>query len=127
LLGARGEFNLLNVSRERFLAAIASASPQIDQNDLNKRLRSAYSNQEMSMDKAHIEILGRDGNAVYIYTRSVLKHGSASRQISGLGATTLINSVPLSINVYEGSGWAGDRERIQLNLRQILTNLLIDN
>lgn len=127
LLGARGEFNRLDISRDRFLSAVASASPQIDQNDLNRRLRSAYSNQEMSMEKAHVEILGRDGNAVYFYTRSVLKHGSASRQISGLGATTLINSIPLSINVYEGSGWAGDRERIQLILRQILTRLLLDN
>jgi hypothetical protein len=40
---------------------------------------------------------------------------------------TLLNALPLNIIVYEGTGEASSRERLQPTLHQLLTSLLSEN
>src|SRR3546814_11429412 len=73
------------------------------------------------------EPIGRDGNAVYFSMRMNMSVGESSRPISGISAITLLNSLPLSINVYEGTGSPQSRGQLQAVQQELLNSILTEN
>lgn len=53
--------------------------------------------------------------------------GESSRPVSGISAITLLNSLPLSINVYEGTGSPQSRGQLQAIQQELLNSLLTEN
>lgn len=127
LIGPKGEFKRIEIGRETFLAGIAKTSPILDIAEVNRRIRSALDDTDASVTRAQVSLLGRDGNAVYFSFRMNLNTGSSSRPVTGLSGITLVNSLPLTINVYEGTGTATSREQLQNTLRQLLLSVLTEN
>jgi hypothetical protein len=127
LIGPKGNFKRMEVGRETFLSAVAEASPKLDTAEINRRIKSAVADTDVSMTKMQVAPLGRDGNAVYFSLRMNLTTGSRSRPVTGLSGITLVNSLPLTINVYEGTGTATDREQLQTTLQRLLLSVLTEN
>jgi hypothetical protein len=126
LIGPKGDFKRMEMGRETFLAAVAKASPRLDTAEINRRIKSALTDTDVSMTKMQVTPLGRDGNAVYFSLRMNLATGN-NRPVTGLSGITLINSLPLTINVYEGTGTAAGREQLQPTLQQLLLSVLTEN
>lgn len=127
LIGPKGDFKRLDVGREAFLASVAKASPRLDAANINRQIQAALENPDLSLSNMQVAQLGRDGNAVYISTRMSLNVGDSNRLVTGLGGITLLNSLPLTVIVYEATGQAKSREQLQPILQQLLTSLLTEN
>ena len=127
LIGANAKFKRMEIGREAFLVEIAKASPRLDTSEINRRIESDLANTHLNLSKMQVESLGRDGNAVYFSYRMNLRVGNSSRPVTGLSAITLINSLPLTISVYEGVGTAASHGKLQSTLQQILTSVLSEN
>lgn len=127
LLGPKGDFKRLEMNREAFLASISKSTPRVDTAEINRRLRGALENPDLSMSDMRVEQLGRDGNAVYFSARMNLSIGDSTRPVTGLSGITLLNSLPLTVNVYEGTGTAKSREQLQPVLQELLHSLFTEN
>lgn len=127
LIGPKGDFKRLEMNREAFLASIAKSTPRVDAAEINRRLRGALENPDLSMSDMKVEQLGRDGNAVYFSARMNLSLGDSTRPVTGLSSITLLNSLPLTVNVYEGTGTAKSREQLQPILQELLHSLFTEN
>ena len=127
LIGSKGDFKRIEMPREAFLVGVASASPRLDAAEINRRIVTALADTDLSVSKMQLLTLGRDGNAVYFSVRMNLDVGVSSRPVTGLSGITLVNSLPLTINVYEGTGTAVSREKLQPTLQQLLTSVLTEN
>lgn len=127
LIGPKGDFKRLEMNREAFLASIAKSSPRVDAAEINRRLRGAFENPDLSMSDMKVEQLGRDGNAVYFSARMNLSVGDSTRPVTGLSGITLLNSLPLTVNVYEGTGTAKSREQLQPVLQELMHSLFTEN
>jgi hypothetical protein len=127
LIGPKGDFKRMEMGRETFLEAVAKGSPRLDSTEIIRRINSALADTDVSMTKIQVAPLGRDGNAVYFSSRMNLSSGSSSRLVTGLSGITLVNSLPLTINVYEGTGTATGREKLQPTLQQLLLSVLTEN
>ena len=117
----------MEMGREAFLIGVAKASPRLDTSEINRRIRAALADPDMSLSEMQVASLGRDGNAVYFSSRMNLNVGNSSRPVTGLSGITLINSLPLTMNVYEGTGKATSREELQPTLQQLLKSVLTEN
>lgn len=127
LIGPKGDFKRIEVGREAFLVGVAKASPRLDTSEINRRIKAALADTDLSLSKMEVASLGRDGNAVYFSSRMNLNVGNSSRPVTGLSGITLVNSLPLTINVYEGTGTATSREKLQQTLQQLLVSVLTEN
>lgn len=127
LIGPKGDFKRMGMGRETFLEAVAKGSPRLDSTEIIRRINSALASTDVSITKIQVAPLGRDGNAVYFSSRMNLSSGSSSRLVTGLSGITLVNSLPLTINVYEGTGTATGREKLQPTLQQLLLSVLTEN
>lgn len=127
LLGPKGNFRRIEMQREAFLAGFSKASPRLDTVELNQRLKAASGGSNIEVTDMKIEAIGRDGNAVYFYMQTNMIVGNTSLPVTAMNAVTLLNSLPLSINVYEASGSARSREQLPLVLRELLNSLLAGN
>ncbi len=104
LLGPKGNFQRIEMPREAFLSSLSKSSPRVNAAELNQRLKASFDSNDISLSDMKIEPIGRDGNAVYFSMRMNMSVGETSRPISGISGITLLNSLPLSVNVYEGTG-----------------------
>lgn len=127
LIGPKGDFKRLEIGREVFLAGVAKSTPRVDAAEINRRLRGALENPDLTMSEIKVEPLGRDGNAVYFTTRMNLNIGDSTRPVTGLSAITLLNSLPLTVNIYEGTGTAKSRDQLQPVLQELLQSLFTEN
>lgn len=127
LLGPKGDFKRIEMAREAFLAGIAKSSPRVNSAEIDRRLQASFENSGLSISQTQMEPLGRDGNAVYFSMRMSMSVGDSSRPITGISGITLLNSLPLTINVYEGAGSSGSREKLQPVLQELLNSLLTEN
>lgn len=127
LIGAQGNFKRLEIGREAFLVGVAKASPRLDTSEISRRIKAALADTDLSLSKMQVAPLGRDGNAVYLSSRMNLNVGNNSRPVTGLSGITLVNSLPLTINVYEGTGTDSSREKLQPALQQLLLSVLTEN
>lgn len=127
LLGSKGQFKRLEVGREAFLASVAASKPRIDASEIERRLRASFADSDLNVAGTRIETLGRDGNAVYMTMRADMSLGARTRPIHGLGGVTLINSVPVSVVVYEGTGIPSSRTLLRPTLQELLKSLLSEN
>lgn len=127
LIGPKGDFKRLEMGRESFLAGVAKSSPRVDAAEINRRLRGALENPDLSMSEMKVEPLGRDGNAVYFSARMNLNIGDSTRPVTGLSGITLLNSLPLTVNIYEGTGTAKIRDQLQPVLQELLQSLFTEN
>ena len=127
LIGSKGDFKRMEIGRETFLAAIAKVSPRLDTAEISRRIKSALADTDVSMTNMQVAPLGRDGNAAYFSLRMNLSTRSSSRPVTGLSVITLVNSLPLTINVYEGTGTATGREQLQPTLQLLLLSVLTEN
>lgn len=127
VLGTRGEFNPISAAREQFLASVSKSQPRLDVAEINERIRTAMSDKTMRMNDVGVEVVGRDGNAAYLTTRSKLKIGDVTRQIRGVAGLTIVNSVPLSVVAYDATNEYKDTNQNQSTMRAVLQSLLTDN
>ncbi|MBO0943401.1 hypothetical protein N5J07_17345 [Comamonas aquatica] len=127
LLGPKGNFQRIEMPREAFLSSLSKSSPRVNAVDLNQRLKASFENSDISLSDMKIEPIGRDGNAVYFSMRMNMSAGETSRPISGISGITLLNSLPLSINVYEGTGSPQSRGRLPAIQQELLNSLLTEN
>lgn len=127
LIGPKGNFQRIEVPRETFLAGLSKSSPRVNPAELNRRLKASFENSDISLSDMKFEPIGRDGNAVYFSMRMNMSIGETSRPISGISGITLLNSLPLSINVYEGTGSQQSRGRLQTVQQELLNSLLTEN
>lgn len=127
LLGLNGDFKRIEVAREAFLAGVSKSSPRVNSAEINRRLQASFANSGLSISQTHMEPLGRDGNAVYSSVRMSMSAGDSSRPITGISGITLLNSLPLTINIYEGTGALGSSEQLQPVLQELLNSLLTEN
>ncbi|NGP53582.1 peptidoglycan-binding domain-containing protein [Thioalkalivibrio sp. XN8] len=127
LLGPGGDFQRFEVGREAFLAGISSANPRISPQELNKRLQAAFDTYRVELSQPEVNPIGRDGNAFYFSMRMNMSVEDTTRTITGLSGMTLLNSLPIAINVYEGTGSTRSRENLQPVLQELLTSLLTQN
>lgn len=127
LIGPKGDFKRLEMGREAFLVGLAKTSPRLDAAEINRRIQAALENPDLSLSKMRVTPLGRDGNAVYFSSRMSLNIGESSRAVIGLSGITLLNSLPLTVIVYEATGQAKSREQLQPTLQQLLVSLFTEN
>jgi hypothetical protein len=127
LIGPKGDFKRLEMGREAFLTGVSKDSPRLDAAKINRQIQSALESPDVSLSNMQVVQLGRDGNAVYMSTRMTLNVGDRNRLVTGLGGITLLNSLPLTVIVYEATGQAKSREQQQPILQQLLTSLLTKN
>ena len=127
LLGPKGNFQRIEMPREAFLSSLSKSSPRVNAAELNQRLKASFESSDISLSDMKIEPIGRDGNAVYFSMRMNMSVGETSRPISGISGITLLNSLPLSVNVYEGTGSPQSRGRLQAVQQELLNSLLTEN
>lgn len=127
LIGPKGNFQRIEMPREAFLSGLSKSSPRVNPDELNRRLRASFENSDINLSEVKFEPIGRDGNAVYFSMRMNMSVGETSRPISGISGITLLNSLPLSINVYEGTGSPQSRGQLQAVLQELLNSLLTEN
>ena len=127
LIGPKGSFQRIDMPREAFLSGLSKSSPRVNAAELNQRLKASFENSDINLSDMKFEPIGRDGNAVYFSMRMNMSVGETSRPISGISGITLLNSLPLSINVYEGTGSARSRGQLQAVQQELLNSLLTEN
>lgn len=127
LIGPKGNFQRIEMPREAFLSGISKSSPRVNAVELNQRLKASFENSDISLSDMKIEPIGRDGNAVYFSMRMNMVVGETSRPVTGINGITLLNSLPLSINVYEGNGSPQSRGQLQAVQQELLNSLLTEN
>ena len=127
LLGPKGNFQRIEMPREAFLSSLSKSSPRVNAAELNQRLKASFDSSDISLSDMKVEPIGRDGNAVYFSMRMNMSVGETSRPISGISGITLLNSLPLSVNVYEGTGSPRSRSRLQAVQQELLNSLLTEN
>ena len=127
LIGPKGKFQRIEMPREAFLSGLSKSSPRVNAAELNRRLKASFENSDISLSDMKFEPIGRDGNAAYFSMRMNMSVGETSRPISGISAITLLNSLPLSINVYEGTGSPQSRGQLQAVQQELLNSLLTEN
>ena len=127
LIGPGGDFKRIETSREALLEAVSTSIPRVNAEEINRRLRSSFEGSHISLSQPQLNPLGRDGNAVYFSMRMNMTVESSIRVITGMSGITLLNSLPITINVYEGTGLSRSRENLQPVLQELLTSLLTEN
>ncbi len=127
LLGPKGNFQRIEMQREAFLSGLSKSSPRINTAEINRRLKASLDNGDISLSQMQVEPIGRDGNAVYFSMRMNMSVGETSRPVTGISGITLLNSLPLSINVYEGTGSPQSRGQLQAVQQELLNSLLTEN
>jgi hypothetical protein len=127
LIGPKGNFQRIEMPREAFLSGLSKSSPRVNAAELNQRLKASFENSDINLSDMKFEPIGRDGNAVYFSMQMSMSIGDTSRPVTGISAITLLNSLPLSINVYEGSGSARSRGQLQAVQQELLNSLLTEN
>jgi translation elongation factor EF-1beta len=127
LIGPKGNFQRIERPREAFLSGLFNSSPRVNPDELNRRLRASFENSDINLSDMKFEPIGRDGNAIYFSIRMNMSVGETDRTIFGISGITLLNSLPLSINVYEGTGSPQSRGQLQAVLQELLNSLLTEN
>lgn len=127
LLGPKGNFQRIEMQREAFLSSLSKSSPRINPAEINRRLKASLDNNDISLSQMQVEPIGRDGNAVYFSMRMNMSVGETSRLVTGISGITLLNSLPLSINVYESTGSPQSRGQLQAVQQELLNSLLTEN
>ena len=127
LIGPKGKFQRVEMAREAFLSSIAKSSPRVDPGEINRRLKASFDNSDINLTQMKFEPIGRDGNAVYFSMRMNMQIGDTSRPITGIGGITLLNSLPLSVNVYDGTGSVQSLDQLQSVQQELLNSLLTEN
>lgn len=127
LIGPKGNFQRIEMPREAFLSGLSKSSPRVNAAELSQRLKASFENSDINLSDMKFEPIGRDGNAVYFSMRMHMNIGETSRPISGISGITLLNSLPLSVNVYEGTGSLQSRGRLQAVQQELLNSLLTEN
>jgi len=127
LIGPNGNYRRLEMTREEFLTKVSQATPRISPAEIERRMQLAFEGSDVSVSQPQIESLGRDGNALYFHLRMLMTTDNVRRPISGISATTLLNSLPLAINAYEATGRPESRDAMKNVHRQLLVTLLTQN
>jgi len=127
LIGPKGNFQRIEMLREAFLSGLSKSTPRVNSAELNRRLKASFENSDVALTDMKFDPIGRDGNAVYFSMRMNMSVGESSRPVSGISAITILNSLPLSINVYEGTGSPQSRGQLQAIQQELLNSLLTEN
>jgi hypothetical protein len=127
LIGPKGEFKRIELSREVFLNALAKSSPKLNMEELKKKINTQLKDLDLNLSNINVHQIGKDGNAFYMASRSLLTYGEKSKPVTGLGGVTLINSLPLGVWIYESSGTPQSRDQLHLVLQQAFVSLFTQN
>jgi len=128
LIGPKGDFRRVDMERESFLGGMSKSMPRVGSAaELDRLLNESFGTGDVKLSEVKVEPIGRDGNAVYFSLRMNMAVGEVSRPVTGISGITLLNSLPLSVNVYEATGSPQSRAQLQSVQREILNSLLTEN
>lgn len=127
LIGPKGNFKRIEMDRESFLQRISKTTPKLNSNEINYNLKRALNDENIDFSNMQISPIGRDGNAQYFSIRSNIKIGDLSRKVNGISAVTLLNSLPIAINVYEVSDAIHGLFGLQQVQKELLMSLFSEN
>ena len=127
LIGPKGSFQRIEMPREAFLSSLSKSSLRVNPAEISRQLKASFEHSDINLSDMKFEPIGRDGNAVYFSMRMNMSVGETSRPISGIGGIMLLNSLPLSINVYEGTGSPQSRGQLQAIQQELMNSILTEN
>jgi hypothetical protein len=127
MIGPKGDFKRIEMSREAFLNGISKSSPRIEFNEIMRKSQSMYQQFDVDLSNTNMTPIGRDGNAFYVSIQMTLGQDNVKTRVTGLGAMTLVNAVPLNILFYEATGTTKSRDQLAGSLRGSLTSLFTEN
>lgn len=127
LLSPGGDFQTVDWSRHQFLQAVGAAMPKIDYSALREEAEKLFKRAGITASDLQQTPLGRDDKAIYIAHHMQIGQKNAANLVRGLGALTLVNSLPLGIHVYSSVPLTEDNEDLESALRSLLNSLLQSN
>ncbi|NEZ02793.1 hypothetical protein G4Y73_01355 [Wenzhouxiangella sp. XN201] len=127
MIGPSGTFRRLPFSREEFLSNIGGQLPEIDFTAIESEAETLLERAGMDVSSVKQAPIGRDGNAIYMATNFSVENAAAPRHIRGLGAITLVNSIPLGIHVYSSKPLSDSPRDLQSDLHSLLQSILHNN
>lgn len=127
LIGRNGNFQRIEVSREAFVSGVAREVPPVDTSEVNRRINAAFEGRDVSIGNAAFQLIGRDGNAAYFSIRALMTIEDIQRPVSGVSALTLLNALPLAVNVYEATGSPQSRQQLASVQQELLLSLFSEN
>lgn len=92
----------LPLSRQKYLDIMAPKVPKLDPADL-KRIEDQPSSKISDAQASGPQLLGlldQDHNALYVGFLGVLEVGGKKYPLAGVGAVTMLGSIPASVNLY---------------------------
>lgn len=127
LIGPRGDFKRLEISRENYLNAISQQSAKLSNSELEEKMKKIMQDADVNLLNTDIKDIGRDGNAFYMTTKSTINYDGNLRTVVGLGGSTLINSLPLSVLVFDAAPTRNTQSKLHSVLRISILSLLSEN
>jgi hypothetical protein len=127
LIGNKGRFKRLEVTRDAFLTSVSSTAPKLDLDELRDRINLQIRELNLGLSNISMRPIGRDGNALYMASRSTVQSQDKVKLISAVGGITLVNSLPLSIWVYEVKGAPVRHSQLHRILQQSMLSLITQN
>lgn len=99
-----GKNTVLRETREDYVKSAAGLLPKIDMKKMDDQVAKVYDELGMTMSGTQFRGLGHDGKATYYGLKlDVTSSTGTPRPLLALGAATLMNQVPMTINVYDGT------------------------
>lgn len=127
LLSPGGDFQTIDWPRDQFLQAVGAAMPEIDYSDLKQEAEKLFKRAGITVSDLQQTPLGRDDKAIYVAHHMQVEQTDSASLVRGLGAVTLINSLPLGIHVYSSVPLREDKEDLESTFRSLLNSLLQSN
>lgn len=127
LIGIKGKFQKLDVSRDTFLNGVSQGSKKMNPVDLENRINSRLKEQNTRMQGVNYKPIGRDANAFYFALNMIVTNQNISRDVNCLAALALSNGLPLGIYVYEADGSMESRRALAKVLQETLIGVLQRN
>jgi len=124
LLGSSGGFQRISIPRESFLQAVGREARKLSSAQIEKEIKERVDSDTFTISGLNKTVLGRDRDAVYTYTVAHTDDGDSARTVHGLGAATLIDSIPIGIHVYSSSA-ASDTAASLRSVQQTLLQSLL--
>lgn len=120
----KGNRSPLPYSRKAFVESTSGNLKQSDKDEIFQRTEKGMKELGVSLQSTEIKKLGHDGSALYYGIKSSAVSDGTVRNSVALGAMTLVNRIPVSVNVYDLSEDPVKRKAMMGNLQVVLKSML---
>lgn len=120
----KGNRSPLPYSRKEFIESTSGNIKQSDKDQIFQRTEKSLKELGVSLQSNEVKKLGHDGSALYYGIKSSAVSDGTVRNSVALGAMTLVNKIPVSVNVYDLSEDPTKRKAMMGNLQVVLKSML---